>query len=168
ASNAFAIMVSSAIATGKRSWPDAANYWAWRLLWQPTRPRITETSMNNSPGHRCASVRSATVAAWSWLRCWRLTDRQQSGIPHEHNPRLREIAALAGLAPPALRGSPAFRCGGSHLATSIFLLSRPSTLWNRGHQPANPGNRPLPPNSFRHSGLRKPFNTHRGGRRPAV
>ena len=126
------ITVCSAIATGKRNWPDAANYWAWHLQQKPQSPRTTRTSMNQSPDLRCASVQSATVAAWSRSRCCRPTDHQQSGTPHERHGIVPSLfAASAGLALPNLQRSPAFPNAASHITPPISVFSCLSIHRNR-------------------------------------
>jgi len=68
-----------------------------RGIHPPTSPpRITGTSMNNSQGLRCASVPSATAAAWSWLRCGQPTDRQQSRSASGGDKSHRQVARCAG------------------------------------------------------------------------
>lgn len=162
-SSAFAITASSAIATGRKSWPDAANCWACRpRRSHRNRPRITETGTKNLPGPRCASVRSATAAACSRLRHSPHTDHRRSKIPHEQHGQLRNITISASSGLPTPQQSCVSRCAGGHAFDSIPFGLPFSTPRNSRSHLRNRAATLFRGALWLRSGLCQPFNAHRG------
>ena len=164
-STAFAITAFSAIDTDKRSWPDAANYWAWRSRKchrSNPRIRITVTGTKNSPGFRCASARFVAVATWSSLKTL-AAPNNASNQGHI----MSNVSILAGFRPQ--RGRLRRRYRGSLSITALdgrfFCRTRTAKEFQRSDLArsvaANSTNKPFNGCILLRSRSYQPFNAHR-------
>src|SRR6266545_7232605 len=98
ASNAFATMVFSAIVIANRSWPNAANYWAWQQrnhLANPSQPVTIEIATRNSLVPLYENAPPATKVGWSFSKlCLATSNSPRSLTPHEiiHTPHQNDAA----------------------------------------------------------------------------